>query len=65
MEDGALKVTRIQWTAPRAKRTLGSGGGGCAEDVEMERTAPGLLAFLMDYLAVGIIFIAGAAGSRR
>src|SRR5258708_5519952 len=61
MEDGALKV-RVSVDGAKGKGELSVPVAAAAQKtLKMERPLGGLLAFLMVFLAVGIIFIAGAA----
>src|SRR5258707_154233 len=61
MEDGALKV-RVSVDGAKGKGELSVPVAAAAQKtLKMERRLGGLLAMLMVFLAVGIIFIAGAA----
>src|SRR5260370_400162 len=61
MEDGALKV-RVSVDGAKGKGELSVPVAAAAQKtLKMERPLGGLLAFLMVFLGVGIIFIAGAA----
>src|SRR5712664_4334858 len=61
MEDGALKV-RVSVDGAKGKGELSVPVAAAAQKtLKMERPLGGLLAFLMVFLGLGIVFIAGAA----